>query len=140
MAPSLRFGAVVGALAAAALAASCGLNRVERRLVGPQQAVTLDSASPYLKAHLKNGSLYVLSHWRADTTAAVIVGTGQLFDVNRAVVDTGEFHVPLDSVALFETNVLRPSHTRTALTVMAGITPALPRPFADSPQNCLVSW
>src|SRR2546430_11079603 len=128
MAPSLRFGAVVGALAAAALAASCELNRVERRLVGPQQAVTLDSASPYLKAHLKNGSLYVLSRWHADAAAAVIVGTGQLFDVNRIVVDTGEFHVPLDSVALFETNVLRPSHTPPAVTVMAGMAPRLAPP------------
>src|SRR5947207_13806514 len=114
MAPSLRFGAVVGTLAAAALAASCGLNRVERRLVDPQQAVTLDSASPYLKAHLKNGSLYVLSRWHADTAAAVIVGTGQLFDVNRTVVDPGEFQGTLDSVALLDTKGLRPAHTPTA--------------------------
>ncbi len=139
MAPFVRFSAVLVTLAATALAASCGLNRVERRLVGPQQAVTLDSASPYLKAHLKNGSLYVLSRWRADTAAAVIVGTGQLFDPNRAVVDTGEFHVPLDSVALFETNVLRPSHTRTALTVMAGITAAIAGLCATSPKTCFGS-
>src|SRR5256885_15927233 len=108
MAPSLRFGAVVGTLAAAALAASCGLNRVERRLVGPQQAVTLDSASPYLKAHLKNGYLYVLSHWRADTAGAPVVGTRQPFDVKTGAVGNRAGPPALRFVAPFGAERLAP--------------------------------
>src|SRR5205823_9149460 len=101
---SLRLGALAVTHAAAATSANCQLNRVERNLLASGQLTTLDSASPYLKAHLKNGYVYVLSDWRADTAAAVIVGKGELLDPNRAVVDTGAFRVPLDSVALFETN------------------------------------
>lgn len=125
-------------LSAAALATSCGLNRLERRLVPPGQVATLDSGSPYLKAHLRSGHVYVLSAWRADSDAT-IVGRGQLLDANRVPVSDGEFRVPVDSVSLFETNVLRPSGARTALTVMAGITAAVAGVCAASPKTCFGS-
>jgi len=122
MASRLRFGVLAVALVTAALSASCNLRRLERQLVSSRQLTTTDKESPYLKAHLKNGSVYVLSDWHADSSAAVIVGSGQLLDVNRTVVDSGRFRVPVDSVSLFETNVLHSSGATTALTVMAGIT------------------
>jgi len=122
MASRLRFGALSVAVATLVLSANCSLRRLERELVAPRQLITTNAESPYLKAHLKNGFVYVLSDWHADSAAAVIVGTGQLLDINRAVVDTGRFRVPFDSVALFETNVLHGSGATIALTVMAGIT------------------
>ncbi len=115
------------------------MQRVNRRLVPPTAVATLDSASPYLKAHLKSGHVYVLANWHPDPGGAAIVGTGELFDPNRALVSTGEMRVPLDSVALFETNVLRPTGARTALTVMAGVTAVVAGICASSPKTCFGS-
>src|SRR5262245_40385447 len=102
-----------------ALALGC-IYRVERRIAPADQAATLDGKSAYLKAHLKNGEVYLLSGWHADSGGRVISGTGQLLDVNRTIVSSGDFRFPSDSVALFETNVVKPSGASTALTVMAG--------------------
>jgi hypothetical protein len=123
----------------AALAASCAIMRLERKVVPPAHVATLDNASPYLKAHLKGGHVYVLSAWRADSGGALIVGRGHLLDANRAVVAEGEVRLPLDSVALFETNVQRPGGARTALTVMTGITAAVTVVCLTNPKACFGS-
>ncbi|HTH63212.1 MAG TPA: hypothetical protein VL563_00915 [Gemmatimonadales bacterium] len=130
----MRFMAVVLLV----LAAGC-MHRVERRLVPSDQAATLDGRSAYLKAHLKNGSVYLLFGWRADSGGRVISGTGQLFDVNRAPVASGAFRFPSDSVALFETNVLKKSGATTALTVMAGVTAVVAGICIINPKTCFGS-
>ena len=121
-----------------ALALAC-IHRVERRIVPADQAATLDGKSAYLKAHLKNGYIYLLSGWHADSGGRVISGTGQLFDANRTVVSSGAFRFPSDSVALFETNVLRRSSSATALTVMAGVTAVVAGICALNPKTCFGS-
>ncbi len=126
------------AVVSLALAAAC-IHRVERRLVPSDQAATLDGRSAYLKAHLKNGYVYLLSGWRADSGGRVISGTGQLFDVNRAPVASGAFRFPSDSVALFETNVLKASGATSALTVMAGVTAVVAGICATNPKTCFGS-
>ena len=113
--------AVLGTLV---LAMACA-HRLERTLVTPQNAATLDEGSPYLKAHLRSGYVYVLSDWYADSGGALIGGEGVLLDPNRVRVDSGAFQFRADSVALFETNVVRPTGANTALAVMAGITAAV---------------
>ncbi|HXF96507.1 MAG TPA: hypothetical protein VNI61_10455 [Gemmatimonadales bacterium] len=132
-----RFGVWTVTLATAVLAASCAINRLDRRLVPPSEAATLDGTSPYLKAHLRDGHVYVLSGWRRDGGA--IVGRGQLLDPNRALVAEGEFRLPADSVALFETNVVRPSGARIALTLMAGVTAAVATICLTNPKACFGS-
>lgn len=120
------------------LAVAC-IHRVERRIVPADQAATLDGRSAYLKAHLKTGYVYLLSGWRVDSAGQVISGSGELFDVNRRVVATGSFHFPSDSVALFETNVLRPSAATPALTIMAGVTAIIAGICAANPKTCFGS-
>ena len=126
------------ALSAAVCAGSC-IKRVERTLATPDQFRTLDSASPYLKAHLRSGYVYVLSDWRVAAQANAIEGRGALLDARRVRVDSGWFRLPVDSVALFETNVLRRSGAATALTVMAGVTAAVAGICAASPKTCFGS-
>ena len=130
----MKFVAVVSL----ALAVAC-MHRVERRIVPSDQAATLDGRSAYLKAHLKNGYVYLLSGWRADSGGRVISGSGQLFDVNRTPLASGAFRFPSDSVALFETNVLKPSGATTALTVMAGVTAVTAGICATNPKTCFGS-
>lgn len=123
----------------AALFAGGCVKRVDRKLTLPDQVRTLDNASPYLKAHLRSGYVYVLSAWTVDSQANVIEGGGALLDGRRVRVDSGRFRLPVDSVALFETNVLRPSGATTALTVMAGVTAAVAGFCATSPKTCFGS-
>jgi hypothetical protein len=104
---------------------ACGPTRVRRTVVPPSQASTLDQKSPYLKAHLRTGYVYVLDSWQVDSGGTLVTGHGSLLTPNRAVQSQGEFRLPVDSVALFETNLLQRGGAVTALSVMTGITAAV---------------
>ena len=125
-------------LSVAVIALACA-HQLERSLVTPRGAATLDAKSPYLKAHLRSGYVYVLADWHADSGGAVIRGRGVLLDPNRVVADSGEFRFRADSVALFETNVVRPGRANSAITVMAGITATVAAICALSPKTCFGS-
>ena len=125
--------------ALAALGSGCGAQRVQRTLVAPSQVTTLDHKSPYLKAHLRSGYVYVFSSWRVDSASAVVTGRGTLLTPNRSTAAEGEFRLPADSVALFETNVLRRSGSVTALSVLTGITAAVAGICIASPKTCFGS-
>jgi len=120
------------------LAVAC-VKRLDRTLVLPGTGRTLDGKSAYLKAHLRSGYLYVLSEWHADSGSAEIRGTGILLDQNRSQVAQGKFRLPRDSVALFETNVVKPSGATAALTVMVGVTAVVAGICASSPKTCFGS-
>ena len=121
------------------VAIGCGLRTLERRIVSPDQAQTLDRRSPFLKAHLRSGHLYVFSTWAWSDSTGRVVGDATLYDAGRTRVDSGHFDVPRDSVALFETNVSKPSTSARALTVMAGVTAALAVACATNPKACFGS-
>lgn len=132
--------ALTPVLALLALTATSGCAfRVERRLAPADSAATLDHRSPYLKAHLRSGYVYELTNWNAEPAGDTVRGSGRLLDPNRVEVAQGEFRIPRDSVALFETNVVRRSGAATALTVMAGITAAVAGFCAASPKTCFGS-
>src|SRR6185436_10282445 len=97
------------------------------------QASTLDQKSPYLKAHLRTGYVYVLGTWSVEA-GNVISGNGRLLDAGRRLVSSGDFRFPSDSVALFETNVVSMSGPSRAMTVMAGITAAVAAICATNPK------
>ena len=78
-------------IAAAVVLAGCGLHRLERKLTPPSGVATLDSASPYLKVHVRSGAVYVLSPWRTDSAGGAIVGSGVLLGLNRDTLGSGEF-------------------------------------------------
>jgi hypothetical protein len=120
------------------LAAAC-FYRVQRTLTDPSGAGTLDARSPYLKAHLRSGYVYVLTEWHVDSASGSVRGRGRLLDPNRQPVGEGEFLLPRDSVALFETNVMRRTGATTALTVMAGVTAVVAGICASSPKTCFGS-
>jgi hypothetical protein len=110
-----------------------------RTHVTPAGMETLDGASPYLKAHLRGGGVYVLTDWSVAPGGGPITGQGSLLDANRIPVDSGSFTLPADSVALFETNVVRGSGVNTALVVMAGVTAAVAGYCAANPKACFGS-
>jgi len=57
-----------------------------------------------LKAHMRSGDLYVLTGWQV-TDSTVLDGTGVRYDARRVRQDSGDVSLPVDSIALLETNV-----------------------------------
>lgn len=80
---------------------------------------------PYLKAHLKNGDVCILrDSWIVDTITNVLTGTGTKYNFNRIKISEGSISIPIDSVAIFETNkkIKNPEAGRiAALSILAGL-------------------
>jgi hypothetical protein len=131
----IRLLGTTGAL----LLTSC-LQSQHRTTATVDQVQTLDHRSPFLKVHMRDGRAYVLNPWRVDASARAVAGTGRLLDPDRRIVrDSAAFTIPLDSVALFETNVLQTSGASTALTVFVGITAAVTVYCIANPKACFGS-
>jgi hypothetical protein len=126
-------------LALGVLILACSPSRVRRTVVPPSRASTLDQKSPYLKAHLRTGYVYVLASWQVDSSGTLVTGRGSLLTPNRAVETEGEFRLPVDSVALFETNLLQRGGAVTALSVMTGVTAAVTAVCIADPKTCFGS-
>lgn len=88
---------------AAVLVVSAGCT-LERKLSAANQAGSLDHESPFLKAHMRDGDVYVLHDWQVDEPAGVVRGNGDHYDMNRDLVGKGPQVVSLTQVSLFETN------------------------------------
>jgi len=71
-----------------------------------------------LKAHMRDGSLFVFDEWRADEAARRVDGSGIRYDLDRNVVTTGSLGLTIDSVALFETNDLHTSPSIVPMTIL----------------------
>ncbi|MEP7226797.1 MAG: hypothetical protein ABI785_05510 [Gemmatimonadales bacterium] len=118
---------------------ACAPTRLRRTVTPPSQASTLDQKSPYLKAHLRSGYVYLLDSWQVDTSGTLVIGRGSLLTPNRSIESQGEFRLPVDSVALFETNLLHRGGAVTALSVMTGITAGVTAACLTNPKTCFGS-
>jgi hypothetical protein len=137
------------ALALLCFEAGCGagFKRLQRETFTPSSLRALPDdrlqaygkASPYMKVHMRNGNVYVLGNWSTDSSRRSIEGYGTLFSAERDTLDQGKFRIGIDSVAIFETNVLKPSYAGTALTVFAGVTAAVTVACLTSPKTCFGS-
>ena len=122
---------------AAVLVCGCDVKRLHRELVEPGKLAAIDRRPPYLKAHLRDGRVLVLSEWSAEGEG--VRGNGRMFDTNRDVVAEGALAVALDSVALFETNVVHPAGAVAGLAVLTGASLALTGYCAANPKACFGS-
>lgn len=136
------FGAVI-----AILLSGCSAQHVERELTDPaafkafskNKIAALKILKPFLKAHMKNGTLYVFDSWDTDGKGIVISGKGVFFNAVRDRLNQGQFTIELDSVAILETNVIENSGAATALTVFTGITAAITVFCIINPKACFGS-
>ena len=61
---------------------------------------------PFLKAHMRNGDVYVFAeNWVIDTIKKNVSGQGKKFDFNRKLTFEGAIVLSIDSVVIFETNI-----------------------------------
>ncbi len=129
------------------LAACSGFKKVERQISTPEalqkmpenRLKLMSAASPFLKAHMRNGNTYVLSAWGMDATRQHVSGKGALFNAKRDTLRQGQFHLGVDSVVVFETNVLKNSGTVAALTFYTGVTAAATIFCLTNPKACFGS-
>lgn len=133
---SYRRRAVTACLALAL--ASCA-NRQERALTLPAHARALDRRSEYLKAHLRDGHVYILQKWRVDPAGETLTGTGEHQDERRHTLESGVFQIPISSVALFETNVVSTSPAIAAMAVVTGVSAVLTVACLANPKACFGS-
>lgn len=114
-------------------------HRVVRRTVLPEDIATLDGRSPFLKVHFADGRLCLLKQWSVDDDTGVVSGKGHFYDANRAVLASGNFEIGVDSVAVFETNVLQTSNAVAPLAIVGGISLAVTIACATNPKACFGS-
>lgn len=97
----------------------------------------------FLKAHLKNGDVYILKDtWEVDTVQNQLSGVGSSFDFNRDKTAEGLLSINLDSVAIFETNKklgkTESKRIRT-LAILAGVDVAVGAICLSNPKACFGS-
>lgn len=128
----------VGLLLAITAATAAGCVTTVSRLQSPRPFVALDTGAPFLKAHLRSGEVVLFHTWALDSTAGVLRGEGQWFDVNRTETPRRAHTVSLDSVVLFESN-RHVQGTSVALLMMSGVSLAGTAYCAANPKACFGS-
>jgi hypothetical protein len=135
-----RGPALLAALTLALADAGCSYPpQIKRTLVPPEAPGTLDRKAPYLKAHLRDGGVYLLARWTVDEAGGTVAGEGELLGPDRQVREKGPFTVPLASVVLFETNVVPQSAAVGDKAVMTGISLAVTAACLTLPKACFGS-
>jgi hypothetical protein len=129
------------ALAAAVILSSGCADRwiPGRKLREPHELSQVDTQSPFLKAHMDDGSVYVLSDWSIDEEDESVSGSGRLLDANRREVERGEFSLEVTDAVLFETNVLQKGTATASLSVMTGVSLAVTGFCIANPKACFGS-
>jgi hypothetical protein len=98
---------------------------------------------PFLKAHLKNGDVYILQDtWQVDTTTNMVSGFGSKYNYNRQLEFTGVQSIKIDSVSIFETNIKlnKPESGRVAaLGIVAGLDVIMGIICLTNPKACFGS-
>lgn len=129
------------------LMVGCVARHVERKNISPElfqksstsQINQMKTSSPFLKAHMKNGNLYIFDSWDTDDAKLAITGRAALYSTTREVMDKNQYILGFDSVALLETNVIENSGSATAITVFTGITAAITVFCITNPKACFGS-
>jgi hypothetical protein len=130
---------VLGVLVAVAAVGGGCARKLERTLVAPEASATLDDESRYLKVHMRDGGLYVLTDWSVDEERRVVTGVGDRFDARRAVIDSGTARIRLDQVVLFETNVVKTPGAVAGMAVVTGLSVAITAACLANPKACFGS-
>jgi hypothetical protein len=92
-------------LALTGVLTGCGVATWEPRIMPEGNPVPLREETPYLKAHLHSGELFIFSNWRVPSEDdPSLDGFAIGYSVDRVPQSEGEISLPLDSIALLEAN------------------------------------
>jgi hypothetical protein len=124
-----------------------GPKDIERKTLTPDSFMVLSgknlselkAGSPFLKAHMKSGNLYVLHFWDMKEKGTIITGNGVLLSAARDTLYSGDAVVSLDSVLILETNTIKNSGAASSLTVITGVTALVAAICITNPKACFGS-
>ncbi len=117
------------------------INKVERKTFPPSQKLPPSLITPFLKAHMKDGSIYVFESWKIDEENRTVSGEATLYDKYRRFVKKDNFTISIDSVALFETNKLKTAGSAaiTPLVLMTMVSIPITIACLSNPKACFGS-
>jgi len=145
--PRRLAGLLVLVSAACALAGGCSsTGHLKRELIEPQAGRLRHDLrhapsgnKKFLKAHMLDGRVYVLSDWAIEEPGRIMRGTGVRYDAGRVGTLSGEQSVPLDSVAIFETNSVQVSPSIATMTILTVGSLVMSAICVASPKTCFGS-
>jgi hypothetical protein len=123
--------------AAIALALAGCTRRIDRK-VG-RTLETVDMKAPFLKAHMKNGDVFVLERWQIDEAKRAITGPGEHHGPDRTLIGRGTFTIFYADVALYESNTIVTSPAVAALAVVTGLSAVVTIACLANPKACFGS-
>jgi hypothetical protein len=114
---------------------------LSRQLVAADRAAQIDpKVSPILKAHMKDGRVFVFSKWTVNEKGRIVTGVGHEINVAREPGRSGSFEVRFDDVALFETNEpIRSSPGLASMAVVTGVSLVITAACILNPKSCFGS-
>jgi hypothetical protein len=141
--PAVRIRTVVLVTLAIGMVA-CAPHVAHRSLIAPPDLLpwsqtTLDARPPVLKAHHRDGSVHVFDTWTVDEERRQVRGDGICLDARRDTIPGAFFVLDIDSVALFESNVLTRSPALAPLTTMSVLSAAMTAYCLANPKACFGS-
>ncbi len=119
----------------------CASSRIERELY-PASGVstkTVDGAKPFIKLHMRDGTVYIFSRWSVTAQQDTIFGQGIYRDINRENSLEGNFRIPITSIALIETNRISENPATIGLGIVTGISIAVTIACITNPKACFGS-
>ncbi len=117
----------------------CSVKIQNRILTEPDNISTLNKAAKFLKAHMLNGNVYIVSEWIIFDDETKVIGQGKYLNLNRELINEGDFTISVDSVAIFESNIVSTSGSVSASTVVTGASLVLTAYCISNPKACFGS-
>lgn len=129
---------------------SCATIPVRRETKKVSEIATIDPSFKYIKAHMQDGSVYILYDWHFDTTAISLNGYGSFLDINRNIISSHgnlksraktyvePYKIDISDISLLETNDPGPS-LAGGLTVVTGVTAGIGVYCLINPKACFGS-
>jgi len=125
---------------------SCRIAPVKRELRAVSEIWAINPDHKYLKAHMKNGTVYVLSDWQFSEADSTLFGYGVQLDINRQLMEKRDpsaannqkFRIRTSGIALVETNDAGKS-VAGGLTLVTGVTGVITLLCLTNPKACFGS-
>jgi hypothetical protein len=121
------------------LGAGCSSRKLERIHFEDPTQLPADPEQVVLKAHFADGSVLVFTDWAVAAETDRLQGNGHRLDAQRVTTSDGFFSVPLDSVALFETNTIVQASAFGAMAAITVASLAVSVYCATNPKACFGS-
>ncbi|ROL57151.1 hypothetical protein D9V86_12415 [Bacteroidetes/Chlorobi group bacterium ChocPot_Mid] len=108
-----------------------GLKKENKNLIEGKESI--------FKLHMKDATVYIMKDWDFDEKDSVVFGYGALFDANRKLLQKGNFRIPLNSIALVETNEQNINPAIVSMTLITGASLAMTIYCILNPKACFGS-